>query len=320
MTLRIGILGASRIAESAIVEPARELGHRLVAVAARDPLRAEVFAGKYGVERVLPTYQDVVSDPEVDVIYNPLANALHAPWNLAAVAAGKPVLTEKPFARDRAEAARVAAAADVAGVTVMEGFHYLFHPANQRALALAGDGTLGELTRVEIRMGMPEPQPDDPRWSLELAGGALMDLGCYGLHVLRRFGAPAVVSATAVQRTPGVDERFDAELVFPSGLTGFTSNSMVEDEYSFTLRLIGTRGEAFVHNFIKPPDDDRLTVHTEDGTTVEHFGPRASYTYQLEAFAEHVRHGTPLPLDTADAVANMALIDDAYRAAGMTPR
>ncbi|MFB1296938.1 Gfo/Idh/MocA family protein [Mycobacterium sp. pW049] len=320
MTLRIGILGASRIAESAIVEPAQELGHRLVAVAARDPQRAQIFADKYGVDRIVPTYQDLVSDPEVDVVYNPLANALHAPWNLAAVAAGKPVLTEKPFARNRDEATRVADAADAAGITVLEGFHYLFHPVNQRALALAGDGTIGDLTRIEVRMGMPTPQPDDPRWSLELAGGALMDLGCYALHLMRRFGEPSVVSATATERSAGIDERFDAELVFDSGVTALTTNSMVDDEYSFTLRLLGTRGEAFVHNFIKPRDDDRLTLRTGDDTAVEHFGNRASYTYQLEAFAAHIHEGAPLPIDVADAVANMALIDEVYRAAGMQPR
>jgi predicted dehydrogenase len=134
MTLRIGVLGASRIAESAIVDPANELGHRLVAVAARDPQRAAGFAQKYGVERVVDSYQDVIGDPDVDMVYNPLANSLHAPWNLAAVAAGKPVLTEKPFAGNRSEAQRVAAAADAAGVTVLEGFHYLFHPVMQRPL------------------------------------------------------------------------------------------------------------------------------------------------------------------------------------------
>src|SRR3954447_21327518 len=124
MSLRIGVLGASRIAELAIVGPARELGYRLVAVAARDPRRAELFAEKHGVERVLGSYGDVIHDPEVDVVYNPLANVLHAPWNLTAIAAGKPVLTEKPFARNRAEAHQVAEAANRAGVTVMEGFHY----------------------------------------------------------------------------------------------------------------------------------------------------------------------------------------------------
>src|SRR5258707_13872825 len=105
------------------MSPAATLGHRIVAVAARDRGRAETFARSYGVERVVGTYADLVADPEVDVVYNPLANALHAPWNLAAVAAGKPVLTEKPFARDRTEAQRVAAAAVAAGITVMEGIH-----------------------------------------------------------------------------------------------------------------------------------------------------------------------------------------------------
>ncbi|MFG1933953.1 Gfo/Idh/MocA family protein [Mycobacterium sp. NPDC048908] len=320
MTLRIGVLGASRIAELAIVGPAHELGHRLVAVAARDPQRAQLFAEKYGVERVLASYDALVNDPEVDVVYNPLANALHAPWNLAAVAAGKPVLTEKPFARNRAEARQVAAAADAAGVAVMEGFHYLFHPVTRRALALAGDGTLGELVHVEVRMAMPAPDEGDPRWSLELAGGALMDLGCYGLHVMRQLGHPSVVRAHAEQRSPGVDAWCDVDLAFPSGATGLSANSMVAHAYMFTLRIVGTRGDVFAHNFIRPHDDDRLTINTPDGTTVERLGTRPSYTYQLEAFADHVRHGAPLPIGTADAVENMAYVDAAYRAAGMSPR
>ena len=245
MTLRIGVLGASRIAEHAIVDPARELGHRLVAVAARDPHRARAFADKHGIERVAGTYADVVSDPEVDVVYNPLANALHAPWNLAAVAAGKPVLTEKPFARNHTEARQVADAARAAGVTVMEGFHYLFHPVTQRALQLAGDGTLGELARAEVRMAMPAPADDDPRWSLAMAGGALMDLGCYGIHLLRRLGRPSIVSARAEQRVPGVDARCDVEVVFPGGATGLSTNSMVAEDYSFTLRIVGTEGEVY---------------------------------------------------------------------------
>src|SRR2546429_6477173 len=120
VSLRIGVLGASRIAELAIVGPAQELGHRLVAVAARDPQRAQLFAEKHGVERVLASYDDVVSDPGVDVVYNPLANALHAPWNLAAVAAGKTGVTEKTLARAPAGAPQVAAAADAPGIPLME--------------------------------------------------------------------------------------------------------------------------------------------------------------------------------------------------------
>ena len=320
MSLRIGVLGASRIAEVAIVGPARDLGHRLVAVAARDTRRAHAFAQKHGVERVLTSYADVISDPEVDVVYNPLANAFHAPWNLAAIAAGKPVLTEKPFARNRQEAQQVAEAADAAGVTVMEGFHYLFHPATRRALELAGDGTLGDLIHVEVRMAMPAPESDDPRWSLELAGGALMDLGCYGLHVMRQLGRPSVIRAHAEQRSPGVDAWCDVDLAFPGGATGLSTNSMVADHYAFTLRIVGTKGDVLVHNFVKPQDDDRLTIRTPEGPAVERLGTRPSYTYQLEAFGEHVLNGAPLPLNMADAVENMAYVDAAYRAAGMNPR
>lgn len=327
--LRIGVLGASRIAEKAIVGPAQELGHRLVAVAARDPRRAAAFAEKYGVERVLGSYAEVIEDTEVDVVYNPLANALHAPWNAAAVAAGKPVLSEKPFARNRSEAAAVAQAAETAGVTVFEGFHYYFHPVTQRAFALAESGELGRLTHVEVRMAMPCPADDDPRWSLDLAGGALMDLGCYGMHVMRALGRrdidglggePSVVRARAEERTPGVDASCDVDLAFPGGCTGLSANSMVAEDYSFTIHIAGTDGDALVHDFIRPNDDDRLTVRSAAGTRVERLGTRASYTYQLQAFADHVQHGAPLPFGLTDALANMAYVDAAYRAAGLPPR
>ncbi len=329
MTLGIGVLGASRIAESSIVGPAAELGHRLVAVAARNPERAAAFADKYGVERVVASYQDVIDDPQVDVVYNPLANSLHAPWNLAAIVAGKPVLSEKPFARDQSEARRVADAAETAGVTVMEGFHYYFHPVTQRAFALAVEGALGELTHVEVRMAMPCPDDGDPRWSFDMAGGALMDLGCYGLHVMRTLGRlsvpglggrPSVTRAHAEQRTPQVDAWCDVELGFPGGATALSANSMVAEHYSFTIRLIGHLGEVLVHDFIRPNRDDTLTLRTPNGSTVERLGTRSSYTYQLEAFADHVQRGTALPFGTEDAVANMAMVDAAYRAAGLDPR
>ena len=183
--LRIGVLGAARIAGLAIVGPARTTSDRLVAVAARDRRRAEAFAATHGVERVLGAYADVVADPEVEVVYNPLANGLHGPWNLAAIAAGKQVLTEKPSASNAEEAREVRDAATAAGLTLLEGFHYLYHPVTRRLHELLATGELGRLRRVEVDLVIPAPADDDPRWSLELAGGALMDLGCYGLHAHR---------------------------------------------------------------------------------------------------------------------------------------
>lgn len=325
--LRIGVLGAARISGTAIVEPAQVTGDRLVAVAARDPARAAAFAREHGVERALASYQAVITDPEVEVVYNPLANSLHGPWNRAAVAAGKHVLSEKPFASNAEEARPVQDAAVAAGVTVLEGFHYAHHPVLQRLQSLLASGELGALRRVESRFTMPAPPDDDPRWSWDLAGGALMDLGCYSLHSQRMFatwagGAPEVVSATGEERAgrPGVDERVTAELAFPGGATGQAHCDMAAADWSITCRVVGDRGEATAMNFVLPQRDDRVVVRTPSGERIEHLGTRSTYLYQLEALRAHLRDGVALPLDVDDAVATAELIDATYRAAGFAPR
>ena len=325
--LRIGVLGAARIAELAIVKPARATGHRLVAVAARDRRRGEDFAQRHGVERALGSYAEVLADSEVEAIYNPLANALHGPWNLAAIRAGKPVLSEKPFASNTEEARAVRDAAAAAGVTVMEGFHYLYHPVTRRLHELLDRGELGEFRAAEIDMFMPAPEDHDPRWSYELAGGALMDIGCYSLHAHRVLapwagGPPRVVAARGAERAghPGVDEWLDADLEFPGGATGRMRCHMATDHRQYRCRIIGSRGEATALNFVEPHQDDRVVVTTPAGTRTEALGLRSSYTYQLEAFAAHLREGAPVPTGADDAVANMQLIDDCYRAAGLSRR
>ena len=325
--LRVGVLGAARIAELAIVKPAHATGTRLVTVAARDRKRAEAFAAEHGVERVADSYGDVVADPEVEVVYNPLPNAFHGPWNLAAVEAGKHVLSEKPFASTAEEAQEVRDAAQKAGVTVVEGFHYLFHPVMQRLFALLDSGELGELRRVDALIAMPEPDEGDPRWSYRLAGGAVMDLGCYGLHAQRALGRwaggePELVDARAEERAgaPGVDEWLEADLRFPSGATGAVRCSMVHPRFEMTLRVAGSRGSATVMDFVQPHKDDRVVVRTGVGETTEHLGTRSSYLYQLEEFIRALRGGTPMPTGPDDAVATAQLIDQCYRAAGLPLR
>jgi predicted dehydrogenase len=338
--LRIGVLGAARIAELSIAGPARVTGHRLVAVAARDRSRAEAFAAEHDVERVLDSYAEVVDDPAVEVVYNPLANGLHAPWNLAALAAGKHVLTEKPSASNAEEAVEVRDAVAKAGKVFMEGFHYLFHPVTRRLHELLESGELGELRHVETTMVMPAPPDTDPRWSLPLAGGALMDLGCYSLHAQRMLapwagGTPRLVGARGGERggtgapadgvlgragAPAVDEWLDADLEFPGGATGSARCHMAHDGWEMSCRIVGSHGEATAVNFVQPHLDDRVRVHTASGERVEMLGRRSSYTYQLEAFAAHLRRGAPLRLDADDALATMRLIDDCYRSAGLPLR
>jgi predicted dehydrogenase len=325
--LRLGLLGTARISERAVVDPAHLTGTRLVAVAGRDRDRAEVFARRHGIERVVSTYAELVADPEVEAVYNPLPNALHGPWNLAAIAARKHVLSEKPFASNAQEAVAVRDAGERSSVVVADGFHYLYHPVTRRLHELIASGELGDLRRVEVVLVNTPVPLDDPRWSLELGGGALMDLGCYGLHANRVLGPwgggepeiAEVRGATHPER-PQLDLWVDVELEFPSGATGSARCHMAGEATRLTYRVVGSRGEAFIPNFILPNMDDRLLVRTPDGERVEHLGTRSSYTYQLDAFVAAIRHGTPMPTDAGDAVMTVQMIDACYKALGMEPR
>jgi predicted dehydrogenase len=256
-----------------------------------------------------------------------LANSLHGPWNLAALQAGKHVLTEKPSASNAAEAAEVHEAAAKAGTVFMEGFHYLFHPVTRRLHELLDSGELGDLRHVETTVAMPAPPDSDVRWSLPLAGGALMDLGCYSLHAQRMLaswagGEPRLVAARGGEKAqaPGVDEWLDADLEFPGGATGSARCHMAHDTWQMSCRVVGSRGEATVVNFVQPHLDDRVVVRTAAGGRTEELGRRSSYTYQLEAFAAHLRRGVPLVLDADDALTTMRFIDDCYRVAGLPAR
>jgi predicted dehydrogenase len=325
--LRVGVLGAARISELSIIGPAAATGTRLVAVAARDRGRAETFAETHGIERVHDSYADVISDREVEAIYNPLANSLHAPWNKAAIMSGKHVLTEKPFASNSTEAAQVRDLAQGRPLVLFEAFHYLYHPLMRRLMSLLASGELGTLQRVESTMFMSPPPADDPRWSLALAGGALMDLGCYALHAQRVLGdfaggEPRLVDAAGAERgsARGVDAWADAQLEFPSGATGLARCSMVSDGWDMSLRVVGTGGEAFIPDFLFQKKDDRMIVRSGTGERTEHCGKATSYTYQLQAFIDAVRFGAPYRTDAVDAVATMSLIDDCYRTIGLEPR
>lgn len=322
--LRIGILGAARIAPGALIRPAREVdGVEVVAVAARDPERAAAFAGRHGIPRTVADYQALVRDPEIDAVYNPLPNGLHGRWTLAALAAGKHVLCEKPFTANAEEAATVAAAAAGSDRVVMEAFHYRYHPLFDRLVEIVGSGELGELERVETWMCFPLPRFNDIRYQLDLAGGALMDAGCYAVHMLRHLAGaePTVTAATARLQRPGVDRMLRAELQFESGASGRITTSMWSRHLLHVAATVtGTKGRLSVLNPTQPKAFHRVVVRTPAGRRVEHGPRRATYAYQLEAFERAVRQGTPPITGPADAVANMTVIDACYRAAGLEPR
>jgi len=325
-TLRIATLGAARITPAALVKPARTVdGVEVVAVAARDRSRAEKFAAKHGIPRVLDSYDAIVADPEIDAIYNPLPNGLHGVWTERALAAGKHVLCEKPFTANAEEAHAVADAAAASDRVVMEAFHYRYHPVAQRMIDVVAGGEIGDLRHVETAMCIPLPMPKDIRYRLDLAGGATMDTGCYAVHMNRSVAGaePTVISAQARTAGEGVDRWMRAEFHYPGGVTGTMTCAL----WSSTLlrvavRAFGTDGELRVFNPTGPQFGYRMTVRRAGAKErIRVDGAKtASYTYQLRAFLAAVRDGVPPLTPPADSVRNMEVIDAIYRASGLGVR
>ena len=318
--LRIGVLGAARIAPMALVRPARSVpAVHIDAVAARDPARARAFAQKHGIPRVHESYDALLSDPELDAVYNPLPNSLHAAWTIRALEAGKHVLCEKPIAATAAEAETMAAAAGRAGRVLMEAFHYRYHPLFARLLAIVDAGEIGELRHVESHFCIPMLSPRDIRYRRDLAGGALMDVGCYTISMLRHLvrREPEVIRARARWTRGGVDRFMEAHLRFPGGPTArFTCALLSSWPVRITLRAEGSAGAFSVLNPIAPQLFHRLRVTTSAGARTERVRGPGSYTAQLSAFLAAVRDGAKPPTDAADGVRNMRTIDAVYAAAG----
>ncbi len=322
--VRIGTLGAARITPNALIKPARVVPEaEVVAVAARDPGRAEQFARKRGIPNVHATYDDVITDPDVDAIYNPLPNSLHAEWMLKAIAAGKHVLCEKPFTSNAAEAETVRDAADGTGLVVMEAFHYRYHPLAQRMYEIVAGGELGTLQHVEAWMCIPLPRFSDIRYQYDLAGGATMDLAAYTVHQLRLLGGdgPEVTGAVARLRSPNIDRWMQADMRWPAGHTGRMTCALWSSTLlKLAIRAQGDRGELRVFNPTGPQFYQRFTVVTDGKKRRERFPRKATYTYQLEAFTSAVLRGTPVLTPPPDSVQNMRVIDAVYRAAGLPLR
>ena len=326
--VRFGVLGAARIAPSALIRPAAANPEATVEmVAARDPSRAATFAARHGIARSAGSYQAVIDDPDIDAVYIPLPNSLHGRWTLAALDAGKHVLCEKPFTANAEEATTVAAAADKAavesGLVVLEAFHYRYHPLAHRMREIVESGELGRLHHIETWLCAPIANKADIRYQFELAGGAMMDMGCYVVHMARMLGGeePSVTAATAKLRTPDVDRAMTADLLFPSGHTATVHCSLWSSSLlHLSARVVGDVGELRVFNPIGPQYASWLTVRSGGGRRTEIPSRRPTYAYQLDAFCDAVLRGEPAITTPDDAVANMAIIDAVYRAANMRPR
>lgn len=324
--LRIGILGAARIAPSAIIYPAHATGHQLVAVGARDKVRADLFAKQHQIEKAYGSYQEVLDDPDIDLIYNALHNGAHGPWNLRALAAGKHVLTEKPSASNAAEAKEVAAAVSKSGKVFMEGFHYYYHPVFQRLLSIIKSGEIGEVIKVETSLHIPMPEKGDLRLDFKLAGGSIMDVGCYALHSQRMIsqlianGEPLVVNTEANAPDGEIDTKLNVQLKYPNGVAAIAKGDFESAAFSAPLTVTGSKGSVHLPNFVVAGWDPRVIVDVAGAKRVEQLPSLSTYTYQLMAFADALDLGKEVKTDAKDALAQAQLIDSSYTSAGLALR
>jgi predicted dehydrogenase len=313
--LRWGILSTADIG-MAKVTPAiqRAAGCEVVTIASRDADRAAGAAEQLGIGRSHGSYEALLDDPEVDAVYIPLPNDLHARWTIAAAAAGKHVLCEKPLALDTAEATTMVEACAQAGVTLAEAFMYRHHPTWQRAVELVRDGTIGELRAVQSWFSYFNDDPTDIRNRVEHGGGAVMDIGCYNISLSRLlFDAEPTEVQASVQRDPtmGIDTLSSGLLTFPGGGQA-TFTCTIRSASDQRVHIVGSRGRIEIEIPFNIPADreTRITLTTDaSGTEVLRFPAQDVYTLQAEAFARTVLQGVPMPWPIEDALANMRVID-----------
>lgn len=322
MALRIGILGAAKIAPPAVINPAKDNPDFVIsAVAARDPERAKAYAAEHGIAHVLKDYDALVRSGEVDVIYNALPPSGHMRWTIAALEAGKHVLCEKPFAMNASQVKRMNDAAARTGKTLVEAFHYRHHNVMKRAVEIVKSGELGKAVRADAHFSVPIPYREgELRWTREQGGGALMDLGCYPSHALRSvmLCEPTVLSASCAMEHH-VDVTTKAELDF-SGVPATLVTSMKPEKFGATLIYKGERGTMEIQNYLAPQMGCRFTVTVGGKTREEPTAGDATYVAQLKELGDVLLRGKTQLITAADSLGNTTMIDGIYAKAGVDRR
>jgi len=320
--IRMGILGAAKIAPKAFIQPAaRREDCEIVCVAARDAARARNYADEHGIPEIAETYEALIARPDIDLIYNALPPNRHADLSIAALEAGKAVLCEKPFALNTAQARAMADASARTGRPLIEGFHYRHHPMFAEILAQVQNGAIGKLCAIRSEFSVAiKYKPGELRHDPVLGGGALMDLGCYALHWARTIAGsePRVVSASADLSPQGVDVTTTAKLEFGEGVTALVRTSMAEGQrYKALLAIQGSEGTLVAVNPLHPSLGHSITLR-RGGSTRRYTVPgETTFDHQLAHVVSVLKTNAPPLTGGADAVANMALIDAVYAAAGV---
>ncbi|HSD65858.1 MAG TPA: Gfo/Idh/MocA family oxidoreductase [Vicinamibacteria bacterium] len=306
--VRWGLLGTARINRMVIPPLRASAGNRLVAVASRDPARAAAYAQEWGIGRAHGSYEALLADPEIDAVYIPLPNHLHAEWTLRATRAGKHVLCEKPLALSVAEVDAMGAAAREGGVALAEAFMYRHHPQTLKVRELVDGGAVGAVRFLRGTFHFPLTRPDDVRLRPEWGGGCLWDVGCYPLSFARFVigTEPLEVFGSQVSGPTGIDETFAGQLVFPGGVL-----AQIDAGFRAPLRtgmeVVGTDGAIAVRQPWKPDGQPILLTRGNETEEIA-VGGEDRYLLEIEDLADCARTGRAPRVTLAESRGNVAAI------------
>ena len=322
--LRWGVLSTANIGLKKVL-PAIQKGKyaTLAAIASRDLAKAREAATALGIPIAYGSYEELLADPNVDVIYNPLPNHLHVPWIIKAAVAGKHVLCEKPLSLTVAEAKTLLAVRERTGVKIGEAFMVDCHPQWLRLRQLLGEGRIGELRSIIGFFSYFNINPANIRNRIECGGGALMDIGCYLIHASRyAFAQEPTRIVSLIDRDPQlhIDRLTSAILDFPSGQSIFTCSTQLVPYQR--IHFLGTRGRIEIEIPFNAPVDRPTRILIDDGgdlfggdISAESFPACDQYTLQGDAFSKAVLEGTEVPVPVEDAIKNMAVIEAIFESA-----
>ena len=321
--VRWGMLGAANIGVRKVI-PAMQRGarSRVVAIASRDLAKARAAARELGIARAYGSYEELIADPEIEAIYNPLPNHLHVPWTIRAAEAGKHVLCEKPIALSANEARLLLEVRARTGVQIGEAFMVRNHPQWLAVKELVASGRIGELRVVAGHFAYFRRDPDDVRSVPEWGGGGLMDVGCHPITMSRwLFGEEPEAVVGVVDRDPElrVDRITSGLMRFPSGGQATFTCAMPLAHYQ-RMQLHGTKGRIEIQIPFNAPNDRPCRVFVDDGRELGDRSAEAidfpvvdQYTLQGDNFSAAIRGEGSVPVGVEDAVGNMAVIDAIFR-------
>jgi len=328
-TVRWGILSTADIGMRKVIPGIRKAARcEVAAIASRDLDAARAAADRLGIPKAHGSYEALLADPEIDAVYIPLPNHLHAEWAIAALRAGKHVLCEKPLAMTAADAQRMVDVAHETGLHLMEAFMYRYHPTWVAAMDLVASGQIGTLTAVQSWFSYFNDDPANIRNIAEYGGGALFDIGCYSVNLSRMvFGGEPIRVQASLRRDPvsGVDVLTSGILDFEAGIATFTCSTRSESDQR--ADIYGTTGRISIEiPFNIPPDRPTRVLLTAGGdppvapsTEVVEFPTADPYTVEVERFATAVLDGGPLPVPPEDAVSNLRVIEAIFAVAETGP-